>query len=95
MTLKSKKMSVKAKPMLQMVWAELEHLRSANVERDTFTSDMFTRYVSDATIVDVIRRISASMINGKSGRARKIWSCILHNWFLHMDLANPPWRYRF
>ena len=72
MTLKSKKMSVKAKPMLQMVWAELEHLRSANVERDTFTSDMFTRYVSDATIVDVIRRISASMINGKSGRAFSI-----------------------
>ena len=60
------------KHMSTVVQTKSEHVRSANIERDTFTSDAFSRYVSDATIVDVIRRIAVSMQSGKSGRAFSI-----------------------
>ena len=73
MTTKSiKQVRINPKPMPTMVWTEFEHMRSVNVERDTFSSDAFARYVSDATIIDVIRRVAISMSKGKSGRAFSI-----------------------
>ena len=62
----------KTKTPTSIVRLRSEYVRSANVERDTFTSDAFTHYVSDATIVDVIKRVASSMNKSKSGRAFSI-----------------------
>ncbi len=62
----------KATPLTSIVQPKSEYVRSANVERDTFTLDAFAHYVSDSTIVDVIRRVVVSMNKSKSGRAFSI-----------------------
>ena len=71
MKTKSTKLGKNA-PLTSIVQPKSEYVRSANVERDAFTLDMFAHYVSDATIVDAIRRVAVSMNKSKSGRAFSI-----------------------